>query len=78
MKKKKNCYCVDITPVIMSIVILGTIYGFFSFISFLNGVFDAGWEFTGCHKPKTRIERVFPAYALGCWAGSAPVDNDKN
>jgi hypothetical protein len=47
-------------------------YGIPSIIAFSIGVIDASFPNSHCNKPTTRIEYLFPAYGLGCWANSVP------
>lgn len=41
------------------------LYCFLSLFAILAGVMGAK---SGCYEPETRIESIFPAYALACWA----------
>lgn len=50
--------------------LLGGLYFLISAICFILGLMDANhsnfWK-TGCDRPMTKIEYVFPAYHFGCW-----------
>lgn len=51
-----------------------SVYIGISMICFLIGVCEAhDWPYSTCRSPMTKIEYIFPAHAVGCWANEQPI-----